>query len=182
MHINERDMERAPSGRPPQPFPNRDPSSMRTLQNLLIVIADGEHARFVQPDADNVLRTTNSLDSSSAHLRSRDIGTDRPGRAFESSGGAHHAVGERHDLHAMEKERFVRLIGEQINAGAARGEFDELLLVAPPRALSELREALDAAAQPKLVGVLEKDLVKTPDHDLWPHLREWVSQARRPSG
>jgi protein required for attachment to host cells len=147
---------------------------------LWIVIADGEHARFVQPDVDNVLRTTSSLDSSSAHLRSREIGTDRPGRSFESSGGAHHAVGERHDLHAMEKQRFVRLIGDKINAGAAHKEFDELLLVAPPRALSELRETLDASAQAKLVGSLEKDLVKTPDYELWPHVREWVSPARRP--
>ncbi len=149
---------------------------------LWIVIADGEHARFVQPDADNVLRTLNSLDSTSAHLRSRDIGTDRPGRSFESSGGAHHGVGQRHDLHAMEKDRFVRLVGEQINAAARRDELDELLLIAPPRALSELREALDASAQAKLVGALEKDLVKTPDHELWPHVREWVSPARRPGG
>ena len=147
---------------------------------LRIVIADGEHARFVQPDADNTLRTVGSFDLASAHLRSRDIGSDRPGRAFESGASARHAVGARHDLHTMEKEKFVRLVGEQINAASARDEFDELLLVAPPRALHELREALDPATPAKLVGALEKDLVKTPDHELWPHVREWVSPARRP--
>ena len=147
---------------------------------LLIAIADGEHARFVQPDGDNVLRTLSSLDSASAHLRSRDIGSDRPGRAFESSWNARHGVGERHDLHGMEKEKFVRWVGEQLNEAAARGEFDELLLVAPVRVLSELRDGLDAATVAKLVGVLDRDLVKTPDHELWPHVREWVSPARRP--
>jgi protein required for attachment to host cells len=147
---------------------------------LRIVIADGEHVRFVQPDADNALRTIGSFDSASAHLRSRDIGSDRPGRALESGASARHAVGQRHDLHAMEKEKFVRLVGEQVNAASERDEFDELLLVAPPRALGELREALDAATQTKLVGSLEKDLVKTPDSELWPHVREWVSPARRP--
>jgi protein required for attachment to host cells len=80
----------------------------------------------------------------------------------------------------MEEEKFVRLVGEQINAAARGDEFDELLLVAPPRALHGLREALDAGAQAKLLGTLERDLVKTPDHELWPHLREWVSPARRP--
>jgi protein required for attachment to host cells len=64
---------------------------------------------------------------------------------------------------------------------SASDEFDELLLVAPPRALQDLVAALDAAARTKLVGSLEKDLTKTPDHELWPHLREWVSQARRPA-
>jgi protein required for attachment to host cells len=147
---------------------------------LRIAIADGEHARFVQPDGDNALRTVGALDSASAHLRSRDIGSDQPGRSFESGTSAHHGVGERHDLHGMEKERFIRLVGEQLNAASGRKEFDELLLVAPPRALSELREALDAATQAKLVGTLEKDLVKTPDHELWPHVQEWVSLARRP--
>ena len=147
---------------------------------LRIVVADGEHARFVEPDADNTLRTVGSLDTASAHQRSRDIGTDRPGRAFESAAGAHHAVGQRHDLHAMEKQRFVQFVGEQINAAAGRDEFDELLLVAPPRALHELCDGLDPAARAKLVGTLEKDLVKTPDHELWPHVHEWVSPARRP--
>jgi protein required for attachment to host cells len=148
---------------------------------LRIAIADGAHVRFVEPDADNVLRTVGALDSASAHLRSRDIGSDRPGRAYESSANAHHAVGQRHDLHTMEKEKFVRLVGEQINAAAAGDEFDELLLVAPPRALQELREVLDAGVLAKLVGTLERDLVKTPDHELWPHVREWVSPARRPT-
>ena len=39
--------------------------------------------------------------------------------------------------------------------------------MAPPRALRGLREALDAVTRTKLVGTLEKDLVKTPDHALW---------------
>ena len=89
---------------------------------LRIIIADSEHARFVQADADNTLRTVSSLDSASAHQRSRDIGTDRPGRAFESGATARHAVGPRHDLHAMEQERFVRLVGEQINAASGRDD------------------------------------------------------------
>ena len=147
---------------------------------LRIAIADGEHARFIQPDSANALRTISSLDSASAHLHSRDIGSDGPGRAFESAATARHGVGERQDLHAMAKERFVRLVGEQLNAASGRGEFDELLLVAPPRALAELRETLDAATRVKLVGTLEKDLMRTPDHQLWPHVREWVSPKQRP--
>ena len=147
---------------------------------LWIVVADGEHARFVQPDGNNALRTVGALDSASAHLRSRDIGADRPGRSFESSGGSHHAVGQRHDLHVVEKERFARLVGEQVNSAAERDDFDELLLVAPARALAELRESLGALAEAKLVGMLDKDLVKTPDRELWPHVREWVSPERRP--
>jgi hypothetical protein len=35
---------------------------------LWIAIADGEHARFVQPDGDNALRTLCAFDSVTAHL------------------------------------------------------------------------------------------------------------------
>ena len=146
---------------------------------LRIAIADGEHARFVQPDADNVLRTVGALDSAVAHQRSHDLGADRPGRSTESGGPVHHAVGQKHDLHVMAKESFLRLVAQELNAGAARGEFDELLIVAPPRGMQDLREALNSATEQKLVGVLEKDLVKTPDHELWAHVKEWVSPARR---
>jgi protein required for attachment to host cells len=148
---------------------------------LWIAIVDGEHARFVQPDGDNVLHTMCSLDSASAHMRSRELGSDRPGRSFESATAAHHAVGQRHDLHAMEKEKFARFVAEEIDAAASRNDFDELLIVAPARTLHELREALGEAAGTRLIGTLEKDLVKTPDHELWPHVRDWVSAGRRPS-
>ena len=147
---------------------------------LWIAIADGEHARFVQPDGSDTLHTVTAMDSASAHLRSRDIGTDRPGRSFESSGATRHAVGERHDPHQLEKDRFATLVAERLNAAATAGEFDELVLVAPARALHELREALNDTATKRLVGTLERDLVKTPDHELPAHLGAWIKAARRP--
>lgn len=153
---------------------------MTRPHTVWIAIADGEHARFVQPGAGNVLHTVSSVDSASAHLRSRDIGADRPGRSFESAASAHHAVGERHDLHRQEKDRFAQFVAEQLNKAAADDSFDELLLIAPPRVMAELRGGLNDAAVKKLVGMLEKDLVKTPDHELWPHVSEWVSAAHRP--
>jgi protein required for attachment to host cells len=145
---------------------------------LWIAIADGEHARFVQRDGAGHPRTVDAFDSASAHLRSSDLGTDRPGKTFESAGPAHHAVGGPQDLHRTAKERFVRLVGDKLNAASVRNAFDELLLVAPARALHELRESLDQSTKAKLVGTLEKDLVKTPDHELWPHLSESLRPAR----
>ena len=147
---------------------------------LWIAVADGEHARFVQPDGNNALRTAEALDSVAAHQRSSDIGSDRPGRAFESATTGSHGVAPRHDPHALEKDRFARLVATRLNEAAARGAFDELVLVAPAHTLHKLRDALDAAAASKLVGMLEKDLIKTPDGELWPHVREWVSPVRRP--
>lgn len=57
--------------------------------------------------------------------------------------------------------------------------FDELVLVAPSHALSELTDALDTTTRAKLIATLAKDFVKTPDHELWPHLKEWVRPVHR---
>ncbi len=60
-----------------------------------------------------------------------------------------------------------------------RIEFNELVVVAPAHMLSELLDGLDLPANVKLLGNLAKDLVKTPDHELWPHLKEWVRPVHR---
>jgi protein required for attachment to host cells len=148
-------------------------------RKLLIVIADGEHARFVRPAADNALATTQRFDSASAHKRSTDLKSDRPGASYHTGATAHHAVEPRHDPHMLEKERFADLVAVELNAAGGREEFDALVLVAPPHTLSRIRDALDPAIGACVVGTLAKDLVKTPDDALQPHLKDWVRPVHR---
>jgi len=152
---------------------------MHKHPNLLIVIADGEHARFVRPAADNALHTEATLDSPTAHKRSSELGSDHPGASFHSDSSAHHAVTPRHDLHDLEKEKFAHQIGSRLNTAAAAGEFEGLVLVAPSHVLASLRDALNTTTQPCVIGTIMKDLVKTPDDELWPHVQEWVHPVHR---
>jgi len=149
-------------------------------RRLLIVVADGEHARFVRPGPDNGLHTERSFDSFSAHKRSSDLGSDRPGASFHSDSSAHHAAASRHDPHELAKERFAEAVAADINRSA--GEFDELVLVAPSHSLNRIREALDVTVGAVVVGTLAKDLVKTPDDALWVHVKDWVRPVHRPAG
>jgi len=152
---------------------------MSKPRNLLIVIADGEHARFVRPAKDGALHTQQDMDSPAAHKRTADLGSDRPGAAFHSGSTAHHAIQPRHDLHVQVKTAFAQGIADQLNAAAARGSFEELVLVAPAHTMSALEAVLVAMAKDRVIGRLEKDLVKTPDHELQPHLHEWVPPVHR---
>jgi protein required for attachment to host cells len=95
----------------------------------------------------------------------RDQGTDRPGRAFASVGGARSAVGDT-DWHEVEEERFARAIAERINAGAEANEFSEIVIVAPPKTLGEIRKDLSKKAQGKVAGELGKDLTRHPLPDI----------------
>lgn len=152
---------------------------MTSHRGLCFLIADSEHARFVGADADNVLHTSRSFDSASAHLASHDLGSDRPGRSFESASSTRHGVAPRHDLHQLEKTRFAHFVAGEASTAAGEGVFDRLVLVAPARCLREIEDALDAPTAAMVTGRLAKDLVKTADHELSPHLHEWVGAPRR---
>jgi protein required for attachment to host cells len=147
---------------------------------IWVVIADGEHARVVVATASHgQFATTLSFDSITAHLPSRDLGSERPGRVNERAGGAtRHAIEPRQDPHKAAKHKFMLEVAKQINGHAEAGEFDRLVLVAPGHALHDLREALSVTVADKVSGSLVKDLTKTPDHDLPSHLAEWW---RRPA-
>jgi protein required for attachment to host cells len=148
-------------------------------RNLCFVIADGGHARFVRPAADYALHTFEAVDSSTVHKKDHDLVSDRPGRAFESGATGRHAYTPRTDPHELAKERFAQSIARRINAESADDVFNELVVVAPPHVLNELTDGLDVQTKAKLVGSLAKDLVKTPDHELWSHLKEWVRPVHR---
>ncbi len=152
---------------------------MSQHHNLCFVIADGGHARFVQPASDNGLHTIRAIDSATIHKRDHDLVSDRPGRSFESASTGRHAYAPRHDPHDQEKLRFAHLVAEKVNEEAAAELFDELVVVAPCAVLSELTDALDRSTRAKVLGTLAKDLVKVPDHALWQHLKEWVRPVHR---
>lgn len=152
---------------------------MTTHKRLLFAIADGEHARFVRPAADRALHTDITMDSFYAHKRSTDLGSDHPGASYHSGSSAHHTVSPRHDMHALAKEKFAHAVAEQLNVAAAADTFDRLVIVAPPHTLSAIRQWLDATTAAKVIGTLQKDLLKIPDNELWPHVQQWVDPTQR---
>jgi protein required for attachment to host cells len=148
-------------------------------RKLCFVVADGGHARFLRPAEDFALHTFEALDSSTVHKKDHDLVSDREGRAFEGSGPGRSAFTPRHDPHEMAKERFAQTVAKRINEESAAETFTELVIVAPATVMTELTDSLDTTTSAKLIGRLAKDLVKTPDHALYPHLKEWVRPVHR---
>jgi protein required for attachment to host cells len=134
------------------------------------VIADGGRARFVAQDENGAFRTVLSFVAADMHKRSSDLGRDRPARVQESANAARHAVEPRRDLHEAAKEDFIALVAEEIAAEHGGGQFDTLVLVAPPKVLTELKQKLSKPIAELVVSDLQKDLTKVPDHDLTEHL------------
>lgn len=152
---------------------------MTQPMRLCILIADGEHARLLRPDDENVLHVATNFDSTTAHRMAHELVSDRPGRVFESARPGSHGIAPRHDPHAMEQQKFARFVARQLCLAAANDAFDRLVLVAPAHVLSDIEAALDEPTAAKVAGRLAKDLVKVPNHALSRHLHAWVAAPHR---
>ncbi len=136
-----------------------------------VVVADGARAHIVaNAGPGKGLTTVTERTSEASRKPTRDLGTDKPGRSFESADGARHAMEPRVDWHRFEKTQFARRIADVLDRAAEYRKFDSLVLVAPPRTLGVLRKALGANAQRKVTAELAKDLTHVPLHDLPNHL------------
>jgi protein required for attachment to host cells len=140
-----------------------------------IVIADGMHARILRQDKHGGPLTPaldRELYQPAVHGFSRDLHSDAPGRAFDSVSGGRHAMEPRTDPKVHEKHLFARRVAELLNEAALRKEFDQLVLAAPPKTLGDLRAELSDAVKERVVREIDRDLVKTPMHELRDHLPE----------
>jgi protein required for attachment to host cells len=70
--------------------------------------------------------------------KTREIGTDKPGRSFNSVDEQRSAM-EQTDFHRQEEERFLSRLAERLDKAVLGGETRALIVVAPPRAIGVLR-------------------------------------------
>ena len=143
---------------------------MKKKPKIWYVIADGGRARFVERDDNGAFRTVSSFVSTELHAKSSDLGRDRPSRVMESATPGRSAIEPRRDLKEAAKAEFVKLVAEELDTEHGRGQFESLVLVAPPGVLTELRNNLSKPIGKLVSGDLQKDLTKVPDHAITEHL------------
>lgn len=102
----------------------------------------------------------------------REIGTDAPGRAFQSVGSKRSAY-EQVDWHEQEEQRFLTSLVERLDAAVTAGEAKSIIVAAPSHALGIIRQNYSRSLRNALRAEVEKDFVRTPlpeieKHFAWP--------------
>jgi protein required for attachment to host cells len=139
-----------------------------------ILIADGAHARlFSNSGPGKGIEAVQGGVINGDHRPDHELVRDGLGRTFESSGSAgdmRHAIEPRVDPHRELKRTFAHELADMLDQRLAEKAYDRLVIVAPPKALGDLRAALSAHVKPLVYAELNKDLVKTPTAELPSHL------------
>ena len=141
-----------------------------------ILVADGARAQiFVNRGPGKGLEASDRPELTAAHPPSSEIGSDRPGRTHDRYGPARHAMTPHVDWHQFEKTKFAKEVAGLLNRAGEEKAFDRLVLVAPPKALGDLRAALGKRVSGLVTGELSKDLTHVAIRDLPGHLENTIA-------
>ena len=135
---------------------------MRLPHDGMVLVADGAKMLFFrnEGDADHPdLKVVTA--EQQADVADRDIKTAPAGRAGSNAGGAGPTMGEP-DFHDQAEQRFAVEAAKLLNDRALAGDYDQLVIVAPPRTLGQLRKHYHAETEKRIVGELAKDLTSHP--------------------
>jgi protein required for attachment to host cells len=146
---------------------------MSTNRTVWFLVADSARARILSTDRiGSHFETVASFESEDAHKPSHELGSDKPGRAFERGIPSRSAMEPHTAPQRVAKQQFDRDVAQALNQAAGQNQFDALVLVAPPRTLGDLRRHLDDSARDRVSEEVGKDLVKLPEPDLQVQLRD----------
>lgn len=135
---------------------------MYVPNNAFVVVTDGEKMLFLRNEGDDeYLKLSVERKREQDNPADRDQKTGGPGRAFDSFSSGRSAY-EETDFHQLEEDRFAAETAEMLKKRALKNEYDQLIVVAPPRTLGELRKHYHKEVEKRLAGEIAKDLTGHP--------------------
>lgn len=151
--------------------PKNQESRLSMPHDAMIFIGDGQKALFLRNKGDekfpNLIVERVFVDDNPL---THEQGTDRPGRAFKRAATNRRSAMAATDWHEIEKHRFASRVAAAMEKVVRAKEVKTIIVVAPPRTLADLRQALDADVRAKITAEIGKDLTKHPIADIEKHL------------
>lgn len=141
--------------------------SINLPHDAWILVGDGRKALILQNEGDARfpnLKTTQVVGGDKVPSTA-DLGTDKPGRAINSRDGRRSGV-KQTDWHEQAELRFADDVAKRLEAHNATGDFDALVVVAPPKTLAELRRTFSDGLRSKIIAEVDKDLTKHPVYEI----------------
>jgi protein required for attachment to host cells len=134
---------------------------MRLPHDSMVLVADGAKMLFFRNEGDGdypVLKVVTA--DQQADPADRDIKRDLSGQAPNVAGGG--ATMGEDDFHDQSEERFAVDAANLLKQGAIAGEYQQLVVVAPPKTLGILRKHYHPEVEKRVIAELAKDLTGQP--------------------
>ncbi len=140
---------------------------MQIPHDAMVVVADGRKMLLFRNDGDAQYPKLEVVTHDEKDIpATRDIGTDAPGRNQQAGGLGGVAGYEQTDFHQLEEDRFAAETAEMLRKRALKNEFSQLIVVAPPKALGELRKHYHKEVEARIIGEIAKDITNRPTPEI----------------
>jgi protein required for attachment to host cells len=135
---------------------------MRIKTGTLIFVAAGTKMRLFRNDgpADNI-SLAELLRKETENPPTHEQGTDTPGRTHSRVGTGRSSYSET-DWHRQAEDEFARHAATALEDAAAEENGSDILVVAAPRTLGELRKHYGRETRSRLLSEIDKDLANQP--------------------
>ncbi len=147
------------------------------MKKTWIVVADSAHARLFTADTPTApLTELEDLLHIQSRMHDRDLVTDGPGKHSNDAGAGHHGYEPKLPPSEEEAIRFAKELAQALYKAFHEKRFEQLIIVAAPKFLGHLRNALDKNLQKVISLEVAKDLVPETPEAIRKHLPEYLPQ------
>jgi protein required for attachment to host cells len=137
-----------------------------------LVVCDASRARILRvPARDEEWTELECVSPTEGRARSGALVSDRPGRAIRPGGLGRQAPVDAADPTDAASRRFALELGRRLERGFDAHEYEALILVAPPRFLGQVRDALTPPVRRRVRVSLDKDLMRVTTRELRERVR-----------
>ena len=135
---------------------------MGIATDTLVLVTDGRKMLFLRNEGDEEHM---NLEVEQKKRRDdapdRELGTDEAGSMFQS-GSPGRSSYEETDFHQLEEDRWVHEAADIVNSRALKNDFEQLVIIAPPKALGELRPKLHKETDKRTILQIDKEMTNQP--------------------
>lgn len=138
----------------------------KLMHHRWILVAHQAGARIFEEKNGAPLTLVQRVAHPEGHLKNLEINTDKAGTAYHSTGGRQHSLNSKESAHEQISIYFAEHLSQLMKAGKEEKKFLELILVADPKFLGRVKNALDNSTLKTVTKTISKDFAKTPDEEV----------------
>lgn len=146
------------------------------MRSTMIVVANSVHARiFTTDSAKSPWVEVETMAHPEGRLHDRDLTSDLPGKNRATVGSAGHAYQDKTDPKGHERSDFAKRVAAHIDEALKDNQSSDLIVIAEPAFLGELRAHYSAATKERVALELDKNLTQHSSAEIRQHLPEYLT-------
>lgn len=146
-----------------------------------LVVADSSKARiFLTDSRTGPIEEIESIAHTEARLPEHEMASDQPGKSSGNGGVGGHAYQSKISPKDQENMNFAKSIANELDDARKKEKFKQIILVAPPDFLGNLRHSLNAQTKKLVFFELAKNFSQLKAEEINQHLTESLKKYKTP--